>query len=101
MSGLSARTSSWAGEGSLFFPLDGVLAVAGGEDMARGDCAGEDFRERRKGAISSSEDGGDERADESGEDSTLMMGEGCSVGLLFGWARLAAILVGGRRDGTR
>jgi hypothetical protein len=65
-----------------------------------GVCAGLDFLERRKGAISSSEDGGDERAEERGEDSTLMLGE-CysSVGLLFGWARLAAGLVGNGRDG--
>jgi hypothetical protein len=99
ISGLSARTSSWGGEGSLFFPLDGLL-VAGGEDISMGVCAGVDFLESRKGAISSSEDGGDERADERGEDSTLMLGESySSVRLLFGWARLAGGF-GGCQDGT-
>jgi hypothetical protein len=73
ISGLSAKTGSWSGDGSLFFPLAGLLDVGWGEDMSMGLCAGVEVLESEE-SISSSEDGGEER----GEEEALMLGDGCA-----------------------
>jgi hypothetical protein len=83
MSGLSAKTTSWGGEGLLLFFSGVVMVSSGGSEAESMDESGDGDAARDRG-LGGLGDPTSERADER-ELESLMIATGRSVGVGGGW----------------